>query len=98
MKANKKINVVDAVKFIYNSDCIDEITKLLSFAELEFNKARHPYAIGELQIETYKGLSLNKHNPIYAKEGDWIIVNPDNDREISIVTEKNFVSQYDLVL
>lgn len=95
MKVNKKINVADAVKFVYNEACREEIQALIPKAEIVFGKARHPDAVGEILIFFFKGFS-NQRQRMDGKEGDWVILDASGDFEI--ITEKEFLKQYEFVV
>lgn len=96
MKVNKKINVVDAVKFVYNQECFDEIEKLIYRlnAKITFSKDRHPSAVGSFEIKWYSGFSPHKRI-CSGVEGDFLVIDKD---KIEILSENKFLEQYECVV
>ena len=72
MKFRKKPVVIEAIKFNYTHEGIEELKKFCGDNVGLINKNRHPSAIGEAEILTLEdGVELKvKH---IASEGDWII-------------------------
>ena len=66
MKYRKKPVVVDAIKFEYTKDGIENLKAFVGLALGNYSKDRHPNAVGVARIKTLEG-------DILATEGDYII-------------------------
>lgn len=96
MKVNRKINLVEAVKFVYNEDCFEEIEKLIYRlnAKVTFAKDRHPSAVGSFRIKWYAGFSPHAHS-CNGVENDYLII---DDSKIEIISENSFLEHYESVV
>jgi len=97
MKVNRKINLVDAIKFVYNEACFEEIEKLLLDlnAKSTFSKERHPSAVGAFRIITwYAGDSPHKCS-CTGVEGDYLIF---SENKIETLSEKEFHKHYEVLV
>ena len=95
MKVNKKVSVINAVKFEYTYESQQEITNLLSNTEILFDKARHPSAIGRISILYFNEFS-NIRKRMDGVEGDWVVRN--NDCHFEIINDKEFQKDYEIVI
>ena len=95
MKFNKKLSVVDAIKLEYSSIAINELKKFIPSSIVACDKARHPTAIANFAISTYKGFSSHK-TILFGKENEWLI--KEANGTLRILSENDFLDQYESVV